>query len=115
MAIHYQESLDRIFHALGDGTRRTMLAMIAKRGECTASELGKPFRVAQPTISKHIRVLEQASLVSRRVAGRIHHFRLNTKPLTEATDWIARHRTFWENSLDALGNALDDLPDRCSN
>jgi len=77
MAICYQDPLDRIFHALGDGTRRQMLTLLADEGECTASELGKPFEVAQPTVSKHIRVLERAGLVSRQVKGRVHRFRLN--------------------------------------
>lgn len=98
--------LDRTFHALGDGTRRKMLSLLAKRGECTASDLGKPFPIAQPTASKHIRALEEAGLVSRHVEGKVHRFRLVTKPLKEAQDWIARHQKFWENSLDALGELL---------
>ncbi|MEL6106438.1 MAG: metalloregulator ArsR/SmtB family transcription factor [Planctomycetota bacterium] len=110
MAIRYQETLDRTFHALGDGTRRRMLRMLAQRGECTASELGAPVDAAQPTISKHLRVLEQAGLVSRHVSGRVHRFRLAVAPLNEASEWIAKHRRFWEHSLDALGEVLDELP-----
>lgn len=109
MAIQLQEPLDRTFHALGDGTRRKILGLVAKRGECTAGELGKPFDAAQPTISKHIRVLEKAGLLSRRVSGRVHYFRLVMKPLKEATGWIARHQSFWENSLDGLDDALNDI------
>ena len=109
MAIRYQHSLDRTFHALGDGTRRAMLAMLARSGECTAGDLGKPFEVAQPTVSKHIRVLEKAGLLSRRVDGRVHHFRLLVKPLKEAESWITTHRDFWKNSLDALGDLLNDI------
>ena len=109
MAIYPQEQLDRTFHALGDGTRRQMLSLLAKRGECTASELGKPFPIAQPTASKHIRVLEEAGLVSRHVEGKVHRFRLAMNPLLEAQDWIARHQKFWENSLDALGEFLDQM------
>ena len=109
MAIRYQVQLDRTFHALGDGTRREMLGLLSQRGECTASELGKPFNIAQPSVSKHIRVLEAANLVSRHVDGRIHRFRLVAEPLREAQTWIARHREFWANSLDALGEALDDI------
>ena len=110
MAIKYQHSLDRTFHALGDGTRRSMLAMLAKRGECTAGDLGEPFNVAQPTVSKHIRVLEKAGLLSRRVDGRVHRFQLSVEPLKEAESWIATHREFWKNSLDALGKLLDEMP-----
>lgn len=109
MAIHLQGRLDRTFHALGDGTRRKMLSLLAKRGECTASDLGKPFPIAQPTASKHIRVLEEAGLVSRHVEGKVHRFRLVIKPLKDAQDWIARHQLFWENSLDALGELLDQM------
>lgn len=109
MAMHPQAQLDRTFHALGDATRRKMLSLLAKRGECTASELGKPFPIAQPTASKHIRVLEDAGLVSRLVEGKVHRFKLVMKPLKEAQDWIARHQKFWENSLDALGDFLDQM------
>ena len=107
MAIQYQDPLDRAFHALGDGTRRGMLALLATRGELSAGELGKPFAIAQPSASKHLRVLEQAGLVTRRVDGRVHRFRLNPGPLAEAEDWIARHRAFWEGALDRLGGLLE--------
>ena len=109
MAIQYQDQLDRTFHALGDGTRRRMLALLSKRGECTAGDLGEPFEIAQPSVSKHIRVLEQAGLVARRVEGRVHRFRLVVTPLEEAQDWIARHRDFWEGTLDSLGELLDSM------
>jgi DNA-binding transcriptional ArsR family regulator len=110
MAISYQDPLDRIFHALGDRTRRQMLTLLADEGERTASELGNPFEVAQPTVSKHIRVLERAGLVSRQVEGRVHRFRLNPTPMLEAQDWIARQRKFWNATLDQLGDFLDKLP-----
>ncbi|MCA9005861.1 MAG: helix-turn-helix transcriptional regulator [Planctomycetaceae bacterium] len=109
MAIHYQHQLDRTFHALGDGTRRKMLSLLAKRREVTASELGTPFQIAQPTVSKHIRVLEQAGLISRRIEGRVHRFQLQIKPLNEAQHWILKHKEFWEGSLDALGDLLDKM------
>jgi DNA-binding transcriptional ArsR family regulator len=88
-----------------------MLALLTRRGECTAGELGAPFEIAQPTASKHLTVLERAGLVRRRVEGREHRFRLDPVPLDEARDWIARHRHFWEATLDRLGAALDDIPD----
>lgn len=109
MAIRYQEQLDRTFHALGDGTRRQMLALLAQNGECTAGELGEPFSIAQPSVSKHIRVLESANLVSRRVEGRVHRFKLVSESLQEAQSWISDHREFWSRSLDALGDVLDDM------
>lgn len=86
-----------------------MLALLSQRGECSASDLGEPFEIAQPSVSKHIRVLEQAGLVARRVDGRVHRFRLVFAPLNEAQDWIARHREFWEGTLDSLGNLLDSM------
>ncbi|WP_145457619.1 ArsR/SmtB family transcription factor [Gimesia panareensis] len=109
MAIHYQHQLDRTFHALGDGTRRKMLSLLAKQGEATAGDMGAPFQIAQPTVSKHIRVLEQAGLISRRVDGRVHRFQLQLKPLNEAQNWISKHKEFWEGSLDALGDLLDEM------
>lgn len=109
MAIKYQHQLDRTFHALGDGTRRQMLSILSKRGESTASDLGQPFEIAQPSVSKHLRVLESAGLISRRVEGRVHRFRLLIKPLQEAQNWITHQRDFWEGSLDALGDLLDDM------
>ena len=100
--------LDRTFHSLGDGTRRGMLAMLSRRGELTASELGAPFDISQPTASKHLRVLEQAGLLSRRIEGRTHRFRLVHRSLREAESWISRHREFWEGTLDRLGVLLGD-------
>jgi DNA-binding transcriptional ArsR family regulator len=103
--------LDRTFGALADPTRRSMLALVARRGECSAGELGEPFDIAQPSASKHLRVLEEAGLVERRVDGRVHRFRLVTTPLEEAAGWISRHRAFWQNTLGRLGDVLGD-PER---
>lgn len=108
MAIQYQSPLDRTFHALGDETRRRMASMLAARGVLTAGELGAPFDAAQPTTSKHLKVLERAGLVSREVKGRIHRFRLVSEPLDEAGDWIGRHKAFWDGTLARLDAFLDD-------
>lgn len=94
--------MDRSFHALGDGTRREIIAMLARNGAQSANALRAPFNVAQPTISKHLKVLETAGLVRREVSGRVHLFHLETAPLKEAEDWIAHHRTFWEGTLRRL-------------
>lgn len=107
MAIQYQQPLDRTFHALGDGTRRQILSMLATEGPQSANELRQPFDVAQPTISKHLKVLEQAGLVSREIDGRVHRFQLEVAPMKEAEDWIARHQAFWEGTLDRLERLLD--------
>lgn len=113
MAIQYHDALDHTFHALGDGTRRRILSMLAAEGVCTAGELGAPIRVAQPTVSKHLKVLERAGLVSREVEGRTHRFRLELAQLNEAQDWISRHKDFWEGSLAGLERYLDepDVPE----
>lgn len=86
MAIHYNEPLDRAFHALGDGTRRKILSMLAAEGALSASELRRPFDVAQPTVSKHLKVLERAGLIRREVSGRTHRFRIDAASMTEAED-----------------------------
>ncbi len=109
MAIQYAEPLDRTFHALGDGTRRAMISLLAQRGECTASEIGAPFEIAQPTASRHIRVLEEAGLVSRRVEGRTHRFRVEPVGFDEVRGWIDAQRAFWQTSLDALDRYLKQV------
>lgn len=106
-------SLDKTFHALASERRRGMLSVLA-RGEATAGELGAPFDISQPAVSKHLRVLEGAGLVSRKVRGRVHRLRLVLKPLMEAESWIARHREFWEESLNSLERFLDELTKKVS-
>lgn len=109
MAIHYETPLDRTFHALGDGTRRQILSMLATSGALSANELRAPFDVAQPTISKHLKVLERAGLVRRDIEGRHHRFRLEVAPMNEAEDWIARHRDFWEGTLKQLDSFVQTI------
>jgi DNA-binding transcriptional ArsR family regulator len=94
--------LNRTFRALGDGTRRSMIHALAKSGARSAGQLGRQFRSAQPTISKHLKVLERAGLVERTIEGRVHLFRLRQKPLREAREWIARHQAFWEGAVGRL-------------
>ena len=98
--------LDATFHALASATRRRMLTTLAG-GDATAGELGKPFAMSQPAASKHIRILEQAGLVSRRVNGRLHLIRVKPRALGPAEDWIARHQKLWNTALDSLGDFLD--------
>ena len=100
--------LDDVFSALADPIRRDMLALLSG-GERTAGELGAPFKISQPAASKHIRMLERAGLLARTVEGRTHRLRLVGKPLHQAEAWINRHRTFWEGSLDRLGQALSQI------
>ncbi|HEX3103800.1 MAG TPA: metalloregulator ArsR/SmtB family transcription factor [Terriglobales bacterium] len=102
MAMHYGSSLDLTFHALADGTRRSMIHALASGEVHSAGELGGRFRSSQPTISKHLKVLEQAGIVERKVEGRIHHFRLRRRALEQAGRWIVRHQAFWEGAADQL-------------
>lgn len=76
--------------------------MLASNGALSASELRAPFKVAQPTVSKHLKVLELAGLISREVEGRTHRFQLELAPMKEAEDWIIRHQEFWESTLERL-------------
>jgi DNA-binding transcriptional ArsR family regulator len=86
-----------------------MLAAISRRGACSAGELGALFDSSQPTISKHLRVLEEAQLVSRRVEGRRHLFELAPSRMRQARAWLERHLAFWEGSLDQLEGLLEEL------
>jgi DNA-binding transcriptional ArsR family regulator len=100
-------ALDRTFHALSDPTRRSMIHALAGGEARSAGELGQQFKSAQPTISRHLKVLEQAKLVERSVEGRVHRFRLRQKPLQEAGAWIERHQRFWNGALDQLETLLN--------
>jgi DNA-binding transcriptional ArsR family regulator len=102
----YGEPLDRTFRALGDGTRRAILQELARGEPRSAGELGQHFRSAQPTISKHLKVLEDAQLIERTVEGRVHWFRLQPKGLREATRWLTRHQAFWDGAVDQLERLL---------
>ncbi len=86
-----------------------MLATISRKGACSAGELGVLFESSQPTISKHLRVLEQAQLITRHVEGRRHMFRLQPTQLRQARAWLERHLAFWEGSLDQLEGLLEEL------
>ncbi len=100
--VEYQTSqLDSVFHALGDATRRQMLAQLAK-GERTVSQLAEPFDMSLAAASKHIKALEAAGLVKRDVQGRVHVCRLNAGPLANAHQWLAYYEIFWTNRLDVL-------------
>jgi DNA-binding transcriptional ArsR family regulator len=101
--------LDRTFRALADGTRREMIGALARGGGKSAGELGRKFRSAQPTISEHLKVLEKAGLIERRVEGRVHMFRLRRQPLKEAEAWIARHQEFWTGAVEQLDWLLSEV------
>jgi DNA-binding transcriptional ArsR family regulator len=95
------QSLDLVFAALSDPTRRAILARLAD-GEATVNELVAPFGFSQPTISKHLKVLESAGLVSRGRSAQFRPVRLNAAPLAEAAGWLGDYEQFWAESLDRL-------------
>ena len=103
--------LDRTFRALSDRTRRSMIQVLAQGTPRTASDLGRRFRSAQPTISKHLKVLEEAGLVVRTIDGRRHRFRLRRKPLRDAERWLSRHQAFWTGALAQLDGMLSEADD----
>jgi DNA-binding transcriptional ArsR family regulator len=105
--VNYSAGLDRSFAALADPTRRAILARLAL-GESRVTDLAEPFDMSLPAVSKHLKVLEGAGLVKKRKEGRIHHCRLDPRPLSAPADWIAQHRAFWEKTLDRLHEYLTE-------
>lgn len=105
MGNKHAATLDDVFASLSDPTRRAILERLAL-GELSISELAFPFRMSLPAISKHLRVLEEAGLITRRKEGRIHYCRLRVEPLRSATDWLNRYRRFWEGQFDQLAEFL---------
>ncbi|HKE20205.1 MAG TPA: metalloregulator ArsR/SmtB family transcription factor [Kofleriaceae bacterium] len=101
-------ALDRTFRALADQTRRSIIHALSGGETRTAGELGAQFRSAQPTISRHLKVLERARLIERNVEGRVHHFRLRRQSLEQAGTWIRRHQGFWTGAVDQLERMLKE-------
>lgn len=108
MVLDRTPALDHVFHALAHPARRTMLRALA-HGERTITDLGAPLRMSLPAVSKHVRVLEKARLVRRRVVGRTHMCRLEAQPLKQATDWTMSYREHWERSFNALDSLLAEM------
>jgi DNA-binding transcriptional ArsR family regulator len=103
--------LDATFAALADPTRRAILARLAS-GAASVTELAEPFAMSQPAISKHLKVLERAGLISRGRDAQRRPRRLEAKPLAEATEWLERYRQFWESSFQHLDALLDEMKAR---
>jgi DNA-binding transcriptional ArsR family regulator len=100
--------LDQTFAALADPTRRAILARLIE-GEATVMELAEPFAMSQPSISKHLKVLEGAGLISRGRDAQRRPCRLEAKPLAEANEWLERYRAIWEGNFLRLDALLDEL------
>ncbi|MBI3408659.1 MAG: helix-turn-helix transcriptional regulator [Planctomycetes bacterium] len=108
MVLDRSPRLDRVFHALAHPARRAMLRRLAV-GEWNLSELAAPLRMSFPAASKHVRVLERARLVRRRVVGRTHLCRIEAKPLAEANRWLEEYRRIWEGNFERLDVLLEEL------
>jgi DNA-binding transcriptional ArsR family regulator len=105
------DQLSVVFGALADPTRRAILARLTQ-GDASVAELSAPFRMSQPAVSRHLKVLESAGLISRsrRATARLSH--LEAEPLRDATDWLARYREFWQESHDRLDELLTRLQEQ---
>ena len=101
--------LNRVFHALAHPARRAMLKRLANDGERNLTELAAPLRMSFPAASKHVRVLERARLVRRRVKGRTHMCRIEGKPFAQANEWLEEYRRIWEGNFQRLDALLDEL------
>jgi DNA-binding transcriptional ArsR family regulator len=102
------ETLDTTFAALADPTRRAILARLT-RGEASVNELAEPFEMSLPAVSKHLKVLERAGLISRARVAQRRPCRLEAAPLREVADWVEHYRRFWEQSFDRLEDYLQEL------
>ena len=107
------ERLDATFLALADPTRRAILARLA-RGDASVTELAEPFAISQPAISKHLKVLERAGLITVGQDAQRRPRRLEGEPLAEANAWLERYRAIWEASFERLDGLLDELQRRPS-
>ena len=105
------DQLDAVFGALADPTRRSILARLTQ-GEATVAELVAPFEMSQPAISRHLKVLERAGLITRtrRATARLSHLR--AKPLQDATEWLTAYREFWEERYERLEEVLAALQEQ---
>jgi DNA-binding transcriptional ArsR family regulator len=100
--------LDATFAALADPTRRAILARLAS-GEASVTDLARPFAMSQPAISKHLKVLERAGLISRGRQAQRRPCRIEAKPLAEANEWLENYRRIWEDNFRRLDTLLEEL------
>ena len=104
--VNYSRSVDVVFAALADATRRGILIRLGQRGESPVTILAKPFRISLPAISRHLQVLERAGLIERRRIGRTHLIRARSAPLKKAQSWLASCAAAWDFQFDALDDFL---------
>ena len=99
-----EQRLDRVFYCLSDPARRKILALLREAGELSVGDVGKAFSMTQNGVSKHVKVLEEAGLVSRRIDGRVHWISVNWDALEPAYTFLHFHRQFWSDRLEALAD-----------
>jgi DNA-binding transcriptional ArsR family regulator len=104
------DQLNAVFGALADPTRRAILARLME-GDASVSELAAPFAMSQPAVSRHLKVLEQAGLISRSRRATVRLSHLEAEPLRDATRWLATYREYWSESLERLDELLASLQD----
>lgn len=104
-------ALHAFFNALADPTRFAIVERLLQRGEMTAGELGEPFDVSRPAISRHLKILEDAGVIERRVDRQFRVFRARASSFREVEDWFERNRHFWETSLDRLKRLMEEGDD----
>ena len=102
------EGLDRVFGALSDPTRRAMIDRLGVHASLSVSELAEPFDMTLPAVMKHLNVLSDAGLVTRRKVGRTVSCRLAARPMEDAVAWLNRHQKYWSESLDRLASIVED-------
>jgi DNA-binding transcriptional ArsR family regulator len=107
--LKYSDGLDRVFHALSDGSRRAMVERLV-RGPASVSELARPFEMTLPAVVQHLGVLADAGIVTSEKVGRVRTYQLAADALTAGGEWIGRQRLPAERRLDRLGNLLDRTP-----
>ena len=108
MAAETRNDLDLIYAALSDPSRRSILSRL-REGEATVGEVAAPLGMAAPSVSKHLKVLERAGLIQRRVEGRTHHLSLRRDGLRGASEWLDFYRSFWEGGVDRLSSLATEL------
>src|SRR5580693_4354029 len=108
------DNLSTVFAALADPTRRAILGRLAT-GETSVNELAAPFRMSLPAVSKHLKVLARAGLITRSRVAQVRPCRLKAAPLKEAVDWLEHYRRFWEQSFDRLDEYFQELQKKENN
>ena len=107
--VNLSPELDSVFRALADSKRRAMIERLAQ-GPATIGELGEPFALTKPAVTKHVKVLERAGLLTREIDGRVHRCEIDPEPLDRAQRWVSDVRAFWEGRLDDLADYLETVP-----